>query len=222
MEGTDMRRTKERGTSIIEFAIVSTVLIPLIFGVVALGVNLGHTTQVIQISRDAGRLYAKGVDMSESVNQNIVATIAQPMGMTSTTTGNGVVILSKIQQVSSTDCSNGNLSGSACSNNGQYVIVNRIVIGNSSYTSKYGTPNSSLIGSNGDVASGGKSGTRTTQGYLNDPSAVASGFDSLMSTAGASLDAGQYAYLSEAYFVTPDVSYLGGPAAGGVYAKTVF
>src|SRR5579884_4342266 len=118
------KRDSERGTSIIEFAVVSIVLIPLLFGVVAFGVNLGHTTQVIQISRDVGHMYAKGVDFSLPGNQNIVVNLATPMGMTSTTAGNGVVILSRIQQVYTSDCTANGLSGGSCSNNGADVIVN--------------------------------------------------------------------------------------------------
>jgi hypothetical protein len=98
------------------------------------------------------------------------------------------------------------------------VITNRIVIGNSSYTSQYGTPSSSLIDSQGDLSTGSSS----THGYLNDSSAVATGFSNLLTAAGLTLADNQVAYLSEAYFTTPDVSYLGGPASGGVYAKTIF
>src|SRR5579884_3035642 len=82
------KRDSERGTSIIEFAVVSVVLIPLLFGVVAFGVNLGHATQVIQICRDAGHLYAKGLDLSTAASQAVIVNIASPMGMTSATAGN--------------------------------------------------------------------------------------------------------------------------------------
>jgi len=212
------KRDSERGTSIIEFAVVSIVLIPLLFGVVAFGVNLGHTTQVIQISRDIGHLYAKGVDFSESGNQAIAINLATPMGLTSTSSTAGVIILSTIQQVYTADCSGAGLTGSSCSNNGKDVITNRIVIGGNSYSSQYGTPSSSLLDSEGDLSAGSNS----SHGYLNDPSAVATGFSTLLSNAGLTLADNQVAYLCEAYFTTPDVSYLGGPASGGIYAKTIF
>lgn len=213
------QRRRQRGTSIIEFAIVSIVLIPMVFGVVAFGVNLGHTTQVIQISRDAGHLYANGVDFSQSSNQDIVVNIASPMGMTSRTAGRGVVILTRVQQVYTSDCSAAGLSGSACSNSGKDVITNRIVIGNSSaFNSNFGTPSSSMLDSQGNV----RAGTSSANGYLNDPTAVATGMASMLSNAGMTPSQGQSIYVSEAYFNTPDVSYLGGPASGGVYAKTLF
>src|SRR5579884_623607 len=176
IRGQTMRKKNERGTSIIEFAVVSTVLIPLLFGIVSLGVNLGHTTQVIQISRDAGHLYSKGVDFSQSSNKQIIVNLATPMGMTSATAGSGVVILSTIQQVYPADCTAAGISGGSCTNSGKDVITNRIVIGNSSYTSQYGTPSSSLIDSLGDLSTGSSS----THGYLNDSSAVATGFSNLI------------------------------------------
>jgi hypothetical protein len=163
-------------------------------------------------------LYSKGVDFSQSSNKQIIVNLATPMGMTSATAGSGVVILSTIQQVYPADCTAAGISGGSCTNSGKDVITNRIVIGNSSYTSQYGTPSSSLIDSQGDLSTGSSS----THGYLNDSSAVATGFSNLLTAAGLTLADNQVAYLSEAYFTTPDVSYLGGPASGGVYAKTIF
>ena len=159
-----------------------------------------------------------GARASQAGNKAIIVNIAAPMGMTSATAGSGVVILSKIQQISDTDCSGAGLGGSSCSNDGKDVITNRIVIGNSAYTSHYGTPNSSLMDSQGTLSSGSSS----SQGYLNNSTAVATGFGSEVSAAGISPPQGYSFYLSEAYFVTPDVSYLGGPASGGVYVHSIF
>jgi len=210
MEKTRGNRRGERGSAAIEFAIVSIVLFPLMLGVVSLGVNLGHTTQTIQICRDAGHMYAKGVDFSQPNNQQVIVNIAQPMGMTSATAGAGVVILSEIMQVYQDECTAAGFSG-ACPNLGQNVVINRLVIGNSAYTSHYATPSSSLMDSQGNIGTGSSS----TPGYMTDSSVV-------VSNLGTTLSEGQIVYLSEAYFSTPDISYLGGPASGGVYASTFF
>jgi len=209
MDSEKRKRENQRGNAILEFAMVSIVLFPLLLGVVSLGVNLGHTTQTIQICRDAGHMYAKGVDFSQSGNQQVIVDIASPMGITSATAGTGVVILSQIMQVYQDECTAAGVT--SCSNLGSNVVINRIVIGNSTYTSHYATPNPSLIDSSGNIGTG----TNTTNGYLNDSSVV-------VANLGTTLSEGQIVYLSEAYFSTPDVSYLGGPASGGVYATTFF
>src|SRR5271165_6967527 len=145
------QRAHEKGNAIIEFALVSIVLIPLMFGMLGVGINMGHMVQAVQVSRDVGHMYALGVDFSQTANQNIDVAIAPGMGMT-TTTGNGVIILSEISQVYQADCNAANLTNQ-CTNIGQPVMINRMVIGNSSLSSsRYGTPSASILNSNGSIS----------------------------------------------------------------------
>jgi hypothetical protein len=50
------RRRRQRGNELIEFALVATLLLPLLFGTVVVGLNLGRSIQVTQVSRDTGHM----------------------------------------------------------------------------------------------------------------------------------------------------------------------
>jgi Flp pilus assembly protein TadG len=56
------------GTSAIEFAIVSPILILLLFGMVAYGIYLGASHSVQQIAADAARTAVAGLDESERIS----------------------------------------------------------------------------------------------------------------------------------------------------------
>jgi hypothetical protein len=142
-----MRRTSFRGTSNIEFAFVVMVLVPLLLGTGAVGINMISTLQTIQLARDAGHMYARGLDFSQPGNQTILGNLGSSLGL-STTAGSGsaVVILSALTYVDNAACkaagavdSHGNPKG--CTNLGKWVFTQRLEIGNSGVrTSNIGSP----------------------------------------------------------------------------------
>jgi Flp pilus assembly protein TadG len=179
-----LKRRAQRGNAMIEFAIVSVVLTPLLLGTVSLGLNLSRTIQVTQVVRDAGHMYARWVDFSLSSNQQLLVRLAQGLGMTQNG-GNGVVILSKITYIDDADCTGAGLTLAQCTNRNQYVILNRVVIGNVAFhSSTFGTPSSGGMASNGDIID-----------YLRDTSARASNFSTLLT-----LQSGQFAFVAEGFF----------------------
>src|SRR5689334_24914005 len=93
----------EKGNALLEFAAVSIVVIPLVFGMGSAGIQLGRMNEAVQICRDAGHMYARGVDFSQLANQNSLVTLANGAGMT-VNGGNGVVIMSEIVKVYVADC----------------------------------------------------------------------------------------------------------------------
>lgn len=208
------RKRGERGNSLLEFAAVSIVIIPLFFGMVGAGINLGHMNQALQISRDAGHMYAKGVDFSQTGNQNIIVNLASGTGL-ATSGGNGALMFSQVIQVYTADCTAAGLSTSQCSNNGKLVFTNRIVVGDSTLrSSNYGTPSSTIVSSNGNIA---------PSDYLTNSSAVVTGsLSTELTNAGLTLNDGDIAYVTELYLKTPDISFLGSPGTQGVYAKAIF
>lgn len=208
------RKRNQRGNALLEFAAVSIVIIPLFFGMVGIGINLGHMNQAVQITRDVGHMYAKGIDFSQAGNQNIVVNLATGTGL-ATTGGNGVVILSQVVQVYQADCTAAGLSSGQCTNLNKLVFTSRIVIGASSMrASNYGTPASSIVSSNGNIAA---------SDYLTNSTAVVTGsFATELTNAGLTLNDGDVAYMTELYLSTPDISFLGTTGSSGVYAKGVF
>ena len=65
-----------RGSSAIEFAFSSLILLPLLIGGLSVGFNLVRATQVSQFTRDAGHLYAYGVDFTQAAAQQMLVDLA--------------------------------------------------------------------------------------------------------------------------------------------------
>jgi hypothetical protein len=197
------RRTRGKGSALVEFVMATGFfIVPLLVGIMVIGQNLILANLVTLVCRDAAHMYAYGVDFSQTGNQNLLIQVAQGINMT-TTGGNGVVILSTVTYVASTDCTAAGYQANttSCPNMNQTVFIRRIVIGNSSLTSSaYGTPNSSILNSDGTIS---------TANYLTDPSAQAANFSSLITLA-----SGQYAYMAEMYVSSFNSS--------GVYSRSIF
>jgi hypothetical protein len=171
--------------------------------------NLIRGNQCTQLARSIGSMYIHGVDFSLSANKDLAVRLARGLNLqNSSTSGDGVVILSQATFIGDSICAANGLVGGACTNRNQYVFTQRITIGNTSVTtSRLGTP-TAPINSSGFV-----------QNYLTDSGArVASGFSSLWSP---QLAEGQYVYAVEAQFRGLDLG-LAAFSSGGVYSRHFF
>jgi hypothetical protein len=142
-----MRRKNDSGASIIEFTFSLLILVPLLLGVTAIGINMVLDLQTVQLARDAGHMYAKGVDFSQPGNLTTLTTIGSGLGLSSTAgSGNAVVVLSSVKYVDIGVCtgfglvdSHGNPLG--CTNYQKWVFTQRLTIGNASlHSSNLGSP----------------------------------------------------------------------------------
>jgi hypothetical protein len=196
----------------IEFVLVSSLfLVPLIIGTFTYGFAIIRAVEAVQLTRDVGHMYSRGVDFSVQGNQNLLATslaqglslVANSGNVTGGTSGNGVVVLSTLQYLTATTCN-------SCNNAGHVVVMSRVVIGNNSiFTTSYGNPTPSLIQANGDV-----------QNYDSDSSARADAFNNLMPT--TSMTGGEIAYLAESYVTAPDLAVPGVFTGLATYQYAIF
>jgi hypothetical protein len=223
-----MRHNTERGGSAIEFAFITLFFIPLFLGTAGVGVNMTRALGTVQLARDAGHMYARGMDFSQPGNQNILVTLAGGLGL-STTAGSGsaVVILSTVTYVDVAACAsvgavdaNGNPSG--CTNYQSWVFTQRLVIGNSSvHSSNYGSP---LVSGPTGVTVDPTTGKISPQDYVLKAGAVAQ-FSSINPYAVVNgnvsgLPSGQVIYVAEAAalgFVMPPFS-----SGAGTYSFALF
>ena len=194
-----MKSRQLRGISTVEFAFGLMVLVPLVLGTGAIGINLIHTLQTIQLARDAGHMYARGVDFSQSGNVNILVSLGSSVGLQASG-GNAVVVLTAFTYVDANTCLAGTGSQS-CPNLNKWVFVQRQVIGNSNIrTSNYGSPLTS--GPNGVTLDA--TGSISVTQYTKQAGAVASfgnnGFNPYQNVNGqvSGLPSGQRVYLAEA------------------------
>jgi hypothetical protein len=200
------RLASERGSTMLELAMMLTVAVPLLLGVAGVGLQLGRTLSATQATRDVSHMYALGADFSLPGAKNIAATLSRDFTLTST--GNAVMILSRIVKVYQADCTANSLR--TCPNLNQTVFTQRIVIGNASlFNSYFGTPPASYIDSSGNI--------KATD-YEQQSTLVASGFGNVLS-----LQDNQVALMVEGYFSMPELNLLGGPSGGGgYYARMLF
>lgn len=206
MRNRPRRNSGERGNSIIEFALCMTFMVPLLLGSITVGMGIGRSLQASQVARDVGHMYARQSDFSQTGMQDVVVKISAGLGMTRTA-GTGVVILSKLLMVGDEECTGGGIAVASCSNRNKIVVTHRVVIGNASYdVSKYATPTPAIVGSNGDI---------TPSNYLLSNSTVATGFSNVLN-----LQAGEEAYLVEAYFANLD--FLSGSSTAKLYSRAIF
>ena len=200
-----IRRQSQRGTAVIEFSLVTlTMFVPLLLVSIVLGLNLGRSIQATQVARDAGSMYMRGVDFSLSDNKLLIQRLANGLNMT-TTGGNGVVILSTVTFIPASTCAP--ILPSPC-NSDKYVLTERITIGNSGLrTSNFATSGTVSQDASGNVLN-----------YMTDPNAVLSTFGTSVMT----LSSGEYCYVSEAYFSSPDFDMPGTASGTGVYRRAIY
>ncbi|HTT61635.1 MAG TPA: hypothetical protein VMG35_07335 [Bryobacteraceae bacterium] len=198
-------KTNEKGNAYIEFALVASfVFVPIILGLITVGIAVLRNYQVNQLTRDVGHMMAKGVDFSQQANQNLVVNdLANGLSLQANsgnvygnTTGNGVLVLSTFEGLTST-CN--------CANAGHIVLVRRIVIGNRTlYRSPFGSP--AAIGTSGNVAN-----------YTTDTGARADNVTPVITIASGGL-----AYMTEGSFAFKDLGVVGFMSNLGAFNRAIF
>jgi len=208
---TQRRSARQRGNVGLEFGLITIVAVPLLFGVMGIGITLGRSVQAQQVVRDAGHMHAQSVDMASTDAQEIVAKIGQDFSFDATT-GNAVLIMSQVITVFSGDCTAAGVTSANCSNLNQQVFTHRVLQGNTTLkTSSFGTPPSQYVTA--------ATGNINASNYLTQSTLRASGFNMLTMTQG------QIAYVIEGYFAQPDLTFFkpGFPQINqGTYVRNIF
>ncbi len=207
-------RPFERGSAMVEFVLCMGLLfLPLFLGIITIGLSLVRANQVTEVCRDAGHMYAYGVDMSQTASQTLVTSqLARGLAM-SNTGGNGVLYLSTFTYIDASACTANGLQGNAdsCPNINQMVVVKRIAIGNTSVqSSAFAMPSpASIITSSGNIGSGD---------YLTNTSCRAPNFANVIPMTAS----GQYAYVSELFVTSPDAAMWSLFNSSLIGARSVF
>lgn len=208
------RKHSEHGNTFIEFAVTFPVVLALFMGVFILGIGMVKAIQANQVDRNAGILFMKGLDMSQSGNQDILVRTAAGMNMTRTG-GNGLIILSELLYVGDNECTAGGLAPGSCPNWDQYVVTKRIYIGNqalnnggSTLASQLATPSSSILAADGTVTANASN----VPYYLTDASTIANYNMVKCHSAGPTICAGglpwgAFSFVAEVWFTMPELAF---------------
>jgi hypothetical protein len=191
---------------LVEGALVfALIFAPLLLGVTVYGFNFVRLLQVTQINRDAGHMFARGVDLSGTpsglINQSIITQMA-PTLKDSSKNGTGVLILSQVRKVASQ-------ASCKCTNHDLVVFIQQNTIGNAAlHASAFGSTQGAVMNTDG---------TGTVKDPYNDLKAVATGVENVLV-----MQPGDRAYIAETYFLSNDLSIPGFPSPASVTARAIF
>ena len=219
------RRQRQGGQEMIEFALMAIVYAPLLLGTFMLGMNMIKTIQAKNAIRDMADMLIHGADFSDGGYQTLAKELTTGLNLVSPTysagtqtrddvgtTGDGIVWLSKVMWVGT----------GANANN--FVFAQRVRIGN---TNLITAQHASLLGNPGAVtyASDG-----SVNNYRTDTNAVlAAGPAAAMGSVWITppsprtpLVDGQFVYVAEGYFQTPQLSMGSVYGSQGVFSRYFF
>jgi hypothetical protein len=161
---------------------------------------------VNQVNRDAGHMYARGVDFSSDANglidQAILFQMAPQLKIT-TSSGVEVMILSSIEYIGPTTCT-------SCANLNHAVFTQQITLGNSALrASDFGTVLATSMNSDG---------TGDVTNPFTDTTVRADGILTIL----PGMADGQIAFVSETFYNSTDLDIPGYMSTSGVYARAIF
>jgi hypothetical protein len=232
MKHTRWGRKGESGNSMLEFALVMSILVPLFAATFTIGMTLAKGIQATNVCRDAAVLMVRsntdpnsGLDLSQTQNQRIMVRAASGLGMNLNAqndpdpNGKGLLVMSRVVMVGAQECATGVVpappsappwNSANCPNYGQYAFVYRIAIGNSTrWTSKVGNPATGVVRSDGTVAAADIS-SNTSNRAVN------------MGSGGVvTLSPGTFALISEMYVDVSNLNLFSIWTAPIIYSRTV-
>jgi hypothetical protein len=215
--GRERRAKNQKGSFMVEFAIVGWTLFFLMAGVLQLGLNMSRAMTAAAVCRDANVLTVRGIDLSQTANQQLIGRAASGLGLsasgswTPSSSGTAAVYISKVMLVGPLECANGvaNFDGtsSTCPNLNKYVIAMRIGMGNTSrWTSAVGTPAS----------------TPQSNGTLTDSQiCTVAGNITTAFPADLSLTADEYTWVSEVFADTSNINFFTFLTPSAIYMRNL-
>jgi hypothetical protein len=212
MRTANSKRKNQKGTSILEFALIAWPTVLMLMGVVVVGNALGRAVQAGQVCRDADSMYVRGVDFSLSGNQSELARIGAGLNLQTGNSGNGLVILSKVTFIPDPSSSCGlptSANYSTCTI-GQYRLAQRTIFGNTSLPGTH-------FPTTGTPTYDSENNVTNYSDYTNGTAATINNFQNTLV-----LYPGQFSYVSETYFQMLDLSMPGFQSSPGVYSVAFF
>jgi len=230
------RRRRQSGQELLEFALLVSVVIPLLLGTFITGLTLVRSIQANQMDRDMTDMYIHGADFSTYPMQQVAQRLARGLNLqigssytnnVQSNTNNGgdvVVTVTQFMWIGATTDGNCVAVGAGnCTNHNKFVFTERIQFGNgtlaTSYPSSFGNP-----GAGASITSAG-----VVQNYVTDSNAALPGSaqtaaQALWQVSGGGrtpLVDGQAVYSVETYVQSLSLG-LGIYSNGGVYARYFF
>jgi hypothetical protein len=218
----------------VEFAVATFLLVPLLLGTFVTGMNLIKSIQANHVVRDLDDIYIHGGDFSSYGYQQLAQRVATGLNLqfpsfagnvnsNTGATGDGIIWVTQIMYVGPTTAPQCQGVGAAnCTNHDKFVFMQRIVFGNSTLTSQrtsfVGDPTGATLSSTGSVSN------YVTDQYAALSTAGQTAIQARFNNASVgqtALGDGQVLYIVEGFLQTPSLS-MGSYNSNGVYARYYF
>ncbi len=215
MKLTRRRTRQSKGSIFIEFAFTVLMTVPLILGVLAIGIRYIREITINQVSRDLANMYVRGVNFKSENGKLLLQRLAT--GYDFSASGKGVAILSRIRGVYPADC----VGISPC-NVGQAVFAEQITMGNGSIRiSKFGKSSPMLPDKDEDALDQLRNSNRVAQNFLSVLPLQGSRTYEGPSGATVVLQP-QQAYVVEVTVNTDDLAIPGFMPQNQIHSRTIF
>jgi hypothetical protein len=218
-----------------EFGLVAVLLVPMLIGAFVVGMNLIRSIQCNQVCRDLDSMYIHGGDFStyplqqeaqrlaQGLNLQVGAAFAGNHQSNTANAGNGLVTVTQIMWIGSTESANCLAALPAvCTNANSFVYTQQLQFGNGALANSnivsLGTCPAAIMNSSGVVQN------YVTNAQADLTGAAQTNMQSLWQVTNGTntpLTDGQVVYIVETYFQSPDLS-VGSLAGDGVYARYFF
>lgn len=130
------RLRNEDGVAIVEFGISAPFLVLMSIGVFVVGMMVDRHLTLSQVVRNAGNMYARGIDFSSSQNKNFIVDAARGLDL-QLSGGSSAVYLSRLTRVPANAVCDTGGGPRPCNNNGQVVVTQRYMIGDTGGSGMY-------------------------------------------------------------------------------------
>lgn len=210
------------GQSVVEFAIALPFLVLMSIGSFAVGMILDRHLTVGQVVRNGGNMYARGIDFASDQNKNFIVDSATGLDL-QLTGGKTAVWFSLLTRVpADSKCDNGSGGTRDCNNNGQVVIAQRYMIGDTSGTKMHsrmaaaGFP-FSFVDESGNASSEGDH-----QNYFDLTEARATTAPASVTNSTSGLQEGELLYVVEVVHRPTTIHFQGIFAPETMYSRAFF
>ncbi len=193
-QGKQRHRGTRDGQAAVEFGLAMPFMVLMVVGSFCVGMMFDRYLTLTQLARNAGNMYARGIDFSSAQNREVLLRSATGLNIT-TDAGDGVVYLSLVVMAP---------PGSGANEN-QPVVTQRYFIGNTGVRSSgLGSPPTTAEGSVPD--------------YYNEPLAVAT----LPAAVASRLRPSERLFIAESAYIPRELEYAPIFSVDQLYARAYF
>ena len=227
------RRVARSGQSVIEFAVALPFLILLTIGSFAVGLMLDRHMTVGQVVRNAGNMYARGIDFSTLQNKRLIVDAATGLDL-QLASGRTAVYFSRLTRVPDDAICNSGSGPRNCLNQGRIVITERYRIGDTAspsapvggyMASRLAMPGDNFVDPQGVAAPEGlvhKRAGGQTYTYYDFAEAVASGAPPEVVDPVGGLRVNEFLYAVEVIHRPDAIAFQGIFAPEFLYSRAFF